>query len=752
MSTRASRRGGLGRYRYIMALGEGGMAEVWLAEDASRSLRVIKELKEEFARQGEFRQMFADEASVAVRLEHPNIVKTYEVAEADGHRFLVMEYLDGQPLDVVARLRDCPLRLRLSIIDAVLAGVDYTHRCTDGEGRPLQIVHRDLSPKNIFVTYEGRVKILDFGIAKAVTRTIRSRVGDIKGTVAYMAPEQVRGESVEDHRADLFTVGVLLWEAIAQRSMWAGLSDVAVLNRLGKGAVPPIADHWRADTLPDQASRMPAQLVQLVDDSLAAAPERRPSSAAEMRERLLPVLHALGGVCSAADIAPWMVSKLGESRVQVRAQIQEARRPSGVPPPLPKRKHRPDRPPSALAEVPSSTLTEELLVALDGPYEVIRPFHHVADSGFIEVQHRQTRAKFIVKLKAITSDPNFLDQAPTLAVLRHPNTVRLMDFGRLVDRPYFFAVHERFSGVTLQTAVTSDGLFSSERALKVLRQLLSSLAEAHDTGIVHGRLSPARVFLVDGNDDWIKVLGYDAPAGTPASTAQDLATVARLYRYMATSERAVVPAPIGSFLMRLEGQTESFGQARDALRGLAEVESTVGISSGVLPLAPSHTSVVRSWTHRLMSTRKPSVWAFDGDPALDRPEVKQALRGLESLCSVRWLDEQARRDAGERLQNHLIDPPWVFLFGDLHVLLNDPLIAVMSSIGEVSRLLISTHANAELLESTINHFGLDLQICLPSTEEDIQAGVRRMIDRTRRLQHHYDDVRLALHWTSRAAL
>ena len=145
-----------------------------------------------------------------------------------------------------------------------------------------------------------------------------------------------------------------------------------------------------------------------------------------------------------------------------------------------------------------------------------------------------------------------------------------------------------------------------------------------------------------------------------------------------------------------------------------------------------------------MSTRKPSVWAFEGDPALDDPGVRQALDELGEHSTILWLNETARRDTNKKLQDQAIDPPWVFVFGDLHVLLKEPLMETLSAIGEVSRLLISTHANIDLLESTINNYGLDQQVCLPASGDDIRFAVRDMIERTRRLQHQYDNLRLAL--------
>jgi serine/threonine-protein kinase len=197
-----------------------------------KDLVAVKVPKEEVAENPEFVNMFLDEARLAARLDHPNIVKTLEVGEAVGTQFIAMEYLDGQSLSrIIANVPDLPLGMHLWIIADVLRGIDYAHQLTDDEGKPLNVIHRDLTPQNIVVTHDGVVKILDFGIARAEGRASQTLAGQFKGKVTYMSPEQAKGREL-DRRADLFSVGVMIFEACIGERMWKGVKEVEVLATL----------------------------------------------------------------------------------------------------------------------------------------------------------------------------------------------------------------------------------------------------------------------------------------------------------------------------------------------------------------------------------------------------------------------------------------------------------------------------------------------------------------------------------------
>ena len=239
----------MGKYRLIAELGRGGMGQVYLAVMTGMSasfskLVVVKKLHDYLATDREFAEMFLDEARIAARLNHPNVVQTLEAATGDhGGLFLVMEYLDGQPLHriVEAAKDDLPLEMHVAVLTDVLAGLHHAHELTDFDGSPLAVVHRDVTPHNVFVTYDGQIKVVDFGIARAEGRTTKTKHGHIKGKIPYMAPEQARAEVV-DRRADVFAVGVMLFEAVTGERYWGSRRDADVRRSLAAGELPIVAD------------------------------------------------------------------------------------------------------------------------------------------------------------------------------------------------------------------------------------------------------------------------------------------------------------------------------------------------------------------------------------------------------------------------------------------------------------------------------------------------------------------------------
>ncbi|HEU4408492.1 MAG TPA: serine/threonine-protein kinase [Polyangiaceae bacterium] len=318
----------LGKYRLLAELGQGGMADVYLALARGPSkfvkLSVIKRLKRDLADEPDALGMFLSEAQLAARLNHPNVVQTFEVGEEGDRPHLVMEYLEGQSLDRLLRRapaddRSLPCLLR-ALSDALL-GLHYAHELRDYDGTPLGVVHRDVSPRNVFVTYEGQTKVLDFGIAKALRASHVSRAGTLKGTVRYMAPEQVLGREI-DRRADLFAVGVLLWELVAGRRMWPGLEDVVILQRLLRGQIPPLGE-----ARPDA----PAELARVCERALAFEPDRRYPSAREMHAELEAAIAARHLGATPAELGALAAGLFRDEREALRRLIEQqlARAPAG---------------------------------------------------------------------------------------------------------------------------------------------------------------------------------------------------------------------------------------------------------------------------------------------------------------------------------------------------------------------------------------------------------------------------------------
>jgi serine/threonine-protein kinase len=235
----------LERYRLLARLGQGGMAEVFLAawEVAPFVHRpvVIKRLHPHFNDDPRLVEMFLDEARLLTQLDHPNIVKTLEAGVIDGRCCIAMEYLEGQPLQRVLRRANehggLASHVAVSIAISVLDGLHYSHETKDAQGLPLEIVHRDVSPQNVFVSNDGQVKVLDFGIAKAKSQEGHTATGIVKGKVGYIAPEQARAERV-DRRADVWSAGVVLWEALTGARLFKAETDAATLGLTLQGQIP----------------------------------------------------------------------------------------------------------------------------------------------------------------------------------------------------------------------------------------------------------------------------------------------------------------------------------------------------------------------------------------------------------------------------------------------------------------------------------------------------------------------------------
>src|SRR5262245_59938204 len=206
-----------------------------------QKLVAVKLLRRDLAEDEGFRRMFLEEARLTARLNHPNVVQTNDVGEDSGRYYIAMEYLEGQTFERVRRARNASkqfsVSMQISMLCDVLSGLHYAHELVDYDGTPLSIVHRDVTPSNVFITYDGQVKLVDFGIAKVLDSLNQTRVGVLKGKARYMAPEQISGGAI-DRRADVFSVGVMLWEILSGSQIWSGRSETEILRRVSTGDLP----------------------------------------------------------------------------------------------------------------------------------------------------------------------------------------------------------------------------------------------------------------------------------------------------------------------------------------------------------------------------------------------------------------------------------------------------------------------------------------------------------------------------------
>jgi serine/threonine protein kinase len=307
------------KHRILVELGQGGMAHVYLAVAQGpgdfHKLVVLKALRPELAQDATFRDMAVSEARIAARLNHPNVVQTYEILNDEGRPVIVMEFLEGQSLStVLARAREgtFPLDIRLRVLADALTGLHHAHELSDFDGLPFGLVHRDFTPQNIFVGYDGHVKVLDFGIAKTLASANETRTGTIKGKVRYMAPEQIVGTQPLDRRADIFSAGMVLWQLSTGELPWSDQADITIINRIINGELPSINDI--APDVPKDVARIFVK---------ATEHERgdRYATAADMVADIEQVLASLDSRVGARDIGAVVLDNFGEARAAMKKTV-----------------------------------------------------------------------------------------------------------------------------------------------------------------------------------------------------------------------------------------------------------------------------------------------------------------------------------------------------------------------------------------------------------------------------------------------
>jgi serine/threonine protein kinase/Tfp pilus assembly protein PilF len=280
-----------GKYQLLDKIAVGGMAELYRAkvtrEYGFEKQVAIKKILPHLSDEGNLVKAFIDEAKLAALLQHENIVQIYDFGKLKGEYFIAMEYLFGKDLRKLtykAKESAVPFDLEntLYIISRICAGLDYSHNLKDLKGKPLNIIHRDINPQNIFITYEGQVKIIDFGIAKAASHNSTTHEGLIKGKLAYMSPEQANGKTI-DHRSDIFSTGIILYELLAGRRMFQG-EAMHIYAQVRDAAYESLEN-----LVPD----IPARLHDIVQHALAKEPDERYQSCGEMLADLEECIYEL---------------------------------------------------------------------------------------------------------------------------------------------------------------------------------------------------------------------------------------------------------------------------------------------------------------------------------------------------------------------------------------------------------------------------------------------------------------------------
>lgn len=277
----------LGGFLLRRRLSVGGMGELWVAASPDSSDVVVKVQLPELSDSHEHRAMFLDECDIAARLEHPNIVKSYGGYHGGNQLFQVIEFIDGIDLQrLLSETKHAHQTLAIPLIlrvgHEVAMGLSYAHELRDTQDRPLGLVHRDISPANILLSGDGRVLVIDFGIAKARQRLSRTATGVIKGKLGYLAPELLAGRDVTPS-VDIFGLGIVLWEMAALRRLFSGSSDLEIATAVQAGGIPDL-ESMREDA--------PDELCDLVRWMLEADPVARPESMGRVRDALAGMLKS----------------------------------------------------------------------------------------------------------------------------------------------------------------------------------------------------------------------------------------------------------------------------------------------------------------------------------------------------------------------------------------------------------------------------------------------------------------------------
>jgi serine/threonine-protein kinase len=304
-----------GRYKLLCRFATGGMANVYLARFEGsvgfEKLVAIKRIHEHLSDNEEFIQMFVDEARLCARISHPNVAQVIELGTVGSSHFIAMEYVEGESLSALLRRTRPPLTHCARIVASAAAGLHAAHQLKDPQGRPLNVVHRDVSPQNILISYDGAVKLVDFGVARARTNLHTTTAGQVKGKFAYMAPEQISTDPHVDRRTDVFALGVVLYEITTAHRLFKGQNDAATVAKVQKLEIP-----FPSLVLPDY----PPALENIVMKALERNPDDRFQTADELEDALEDYLVTTGTHVTRRQIGQMMRETFAE-RIKLKQEM-----------------------------------------------------------------------------------------------------------------------------------------------------------------------------------------------------------------------------------------------------------------------------------------------------------------------------------------------------------------------------------------------------------------------------------------------
>src|SRR5215831_10941104 len=327
------------------------MAEVFKAKafgvEGFERLLAVKRILPNIAEDKEFIEMFIDEAKIAVQLNHANIAQIFDLGKVEDSFFIALEFVHGKDLrSIFDRGRQVgqimPIAQACFVIMKVCEGLDYAHNKRDASGRELNLVHRDVSPQNVLVSYEGEIKLIDFGIAKAAGKASKTQAGILKGKFGYMSPEQVRGLPI-DRRSDIFSVGIVLYELLTGERLFVGESDFSTLEKVRNVEILPPSTYNR---------KIPDELERIVLKTLAKDVEDRYQNAIDLHDDLQAFMYTAGEFYSRKDLAAWMKKTFATEIEEETRKLEEYRNISPPDPRTIKPTSQPGRPSSRPATNP----------------------------------------------------------------------------------------------------------------------------------------------------------------------------------------------------------------------------------------------------------------------------------------------------------------------------------------------------------------------------------------------------------------
>jgi serine/threonine protein kinase len=535
-----------GGYVLVKPLARGGMGALYLAVHGQRGMEklcVVKTALPHLIEKG-YLQRFKDEAKVVVRLSHGNLVGVFDAGQVKGEIFLGMEFVEGKDLRAV--WNRCaqkgiafPLPVAVHIAKELARGLGYAHTF---EG--LKLVHRDVSPPNVLLSYSGEVKLTDFGLATSTLKLEKTAPGVVYGKVSYMAPEQARGEAL-DGRTDLYAAGIILWELLTGRQLFATATRVPgddpqddLLERVRHPQIVPPSQ---------KASRVPRELDIILMKALAAKPEDRFQSGEEFRTELAAFLAKNAPAMDGHQVARFLRDLFSDTMVKERAEREEMTRnavallegvsgtqtpaispPAGDGKPAGHEDHV-DTAPLGLRDKPATPETPKPLeegsrmvgALLAGRYQIKRLCGEGGMGRVYEAEHIEIGKRVAIKVlhPAYSRTPDLVErfrrEARAASRIEHPNVVNVTDFGTTDDGSLFF-VMEYIEGIELGLLIHREGPLAPVRALRIAEQMCEALQAAHDAGVIHRDLKPENILLLGlGNSPRTPPSGQSSPGMEP---------------------------------------------------------------------------------------------------------------------------------------------------------------------------------------------------------------------------------------------